>query len=146
MTNTRKNVIVVGASYVGLNTANELVKVLPAETHRVILIDKHSHFHHLFAFPVSHSREQPMKAWTLCCTPRPPSTKIFSPKPSAGIHGIRSKILTRFSPAHSGSRLLHRTSTRPSFRSGSRNRTFTCPRRPFRPSLRLMSSSRAKYN
>ncbi|KAK4048629.1 hypothetical protein OIV83_004599 [Microbotryomycetes sp. JL201] len=46
-----RNVVVVGASYVGLGAANELVKLLPKQTHRVILLDKHSHFHHLFAFP-----------------------------------------------------------------------------------------------
>ncbi|KAK4053980.1 hypothetical protein OIO90_003625 [Microbotryomycetes sp. JL221] len=49
--NDLKNVVVVGASYVGLGAANELVKLLPTSTHRVILLDKHSHFHHLFAFP-----------------------------------------------------------------------------------------------
>ncbi|KAM0787304.1 hypothetical protein ACM66B_007080 [Microbotryomycetes sp. NB124-2] len=46
-----RNIVVVGASYVGLGAANELVKLLPQESHRVILLDKHSHFHHLFAFP-----------------------------------------------------------------------------------------------
>ncbi|CAN8101561.1 unnamed protein product [Discula destructiva] len=45
-----RNVIVVGGSYVGVNTAKQLADVLPA-THRVLLIDPHSHFNHLFAFP-----------------------------------------------------------------------------------------------
>ncbi|KAK0725079.1 hypothetical protein B0H67DRAFT_569526 [Lasiosphaeris hirsuta] len=45
-----KNVVVVGGSYVGISAAKELASLLPA-THRVLLIEPHSHFHHLFAFP-----------------------------------------------------------------------------------------------
>ncbi|KAG8159998.1 hypothetical protein KVR01_010635 [Diaporthe batatas] len=45
-----RNVVVIGGSYVGINAAKELANVLPA-THRVLLIDPHSHFNHLFAFP-----------------------------------------------------------------------------------------------
>ncbi|KAK3346141.1 hypothetical protein B0T25DRAFT_462460 [Lasiosphaeria hispida] len=45
-----RNVVVVGGSYVGINAAKELATLLPA-THRVLLIEPHSHFHHLFAFP-----------------------------------------------------------------------------------------------
>jgi 2-polyprenyl-6-methoxyphenol hydroxylase-like FAD-dependent oxidoreductase len=44
-----KNIIVVGGSYVGKATAQELAKIIPS-THRVLLIEPHSHFHHLFAF------------------------------------------------------------------------------------------------
>ncbi|KAL3457988.1 hypothetical protein BJX64DRAFT_237690 [Aspergillus heterothallicus] len=50
MASTLKNIIVVGGSYVGKATAQELAKIIP-ETHRVLLIEPHSHFHHLFAFP-----------------------------------------------------------------------------------------------
>ncbi|KAL4778064.1 hypothetical protein BJX76DRAFT_366777 [Aspergillus varians] len=50
MANALKNVIVVGGSYVGKSTAQELARVVP-NTHRVLLIEPHSHFHHLFAFP-----------------------------------------------------------------------------------------------
>ncbi|KAL4959053.1 NAD(P)/FAD-dependent oxidoreductase [Aspergillus stella-maris] len=45
-----KNIIVVGGSYVGKSTAQELARSLPT-SHRVLLIEPHSHFHHLFAFP-----------------------------------------------------------------------------------------------
>ncbi|KAH6623784.1 hypothetical protein F5144DRAFT_496796 [Chaetomium tenue] len=45
-----RNVVVVGGSYVGLSAARELANILPA-THRVLLVEPHSHFHHLFAFP-----------------------------------------------------------------------------------------------
>ncbi|ETS85423.1 hypothetical protein PFICI_03448 [Pestalotiopsis fici W106-1] len=45
-----KNVIVVGGSYVGMATTKELASILPA-THRILLVEPHSHFHHLFAFP-----------------------------------------------------------------------------------------------
>ncbi|KXX79699.1 Apoptosis-inducing factor A [Madurella mycetomatis] len=50
MAGTLRNVVVVGGSFVGLNTAKELASLLPA-THRVLLVEPHSHFHHLFAFP-----------------------------------------------------------------------------------------------
>ncbi|RDW70683.1 NAD(P)/FAD-dependent oxidoreductase [Aspergillus mulundensis] len=50
MASALKNIIVVGGSYVGKSTAQELAKVVP-NTHRVLLIEPHSHFHHLFAFP-----------------------------------------------------------------------------------------------
>ncbi|WZH48592.1 Oxidoreductase [Fusarium acuminatum] len=50
MTAGLKNVIVIGGSYVGLAAVKELATLLPV-THRVLLIEPHSHFHHLFAFP-----------------------------------------------------------------------------------------------
>ncbi|KAH8686505.1 hypothetical protein BGZ61DRAFT_52986 [Ilyonectria robusta] len=45
-----KNVVVLGGSYVGLAAVKELTAALP-KTHRVLLVEPHSHFHHLFAFP-----------------------------------------------------------------------------------------------
>ncbi|KAM5511609.1 oxidoreductase [Fusarium oxysporum f. sp. phaseoli] len=45
-----RTVIVLGGSYVGLATTKALASVLPA-THRILLVEPHSHFHHLFAFP-----------------------------------------------------------------------------------------------
>ncbi|KIR26356.1 oxidoreductase [Cryptococcus deuterogattii LA55] len=50
MSSPLRNVIVVGGSYVGSKAAQELAVVLPP-THRVLLVEPHSHFHHLFAFP-----------------------------------------------------------------------------------------------
>ncbi|WOO85719.1 Fe-regulated protein 8 [Vanrija pseudolonga] len=50
MVTALKNAVVVGASYVGINAAQQLAAVLPA-TYRVVLVEPHSHFHHLFAFP-----------------------------------------------------------------------------------------------
>jgi 2-polyprenyl-6-methoxyphenol hydroxylase-like FAD-dependent oxidoreductase len=52
MATALKNVIVVGGSYVGKATAQELARIIPS-THRVLLIEPHSHFHHLFAFVCS---------------------------------------------------------------------------------------------
>ncbi|KAL4869199.1 hypothetical protein BDV12DRAFT_208738 [Aspergillus spectabilis] len=51
MSSTLRNIIVVGGSYVGKATAQELARLVPGSTHRVLLIEPHSHFHHLFAFP-----------------------------------------------------------------------------------------------
>ncbi|KAK1574082.1 uncharacterized protein LY79DRAFT_640394 [Colletotrichum navitas] len=45
-----KNVVVLGGSYVGLGAVKELAASLPA-SHRILLVEPHSHFHHLFAFP-----------------------------------------------------------------------------------------------
>ncbi|GAA5987008.1 hypothetical protein JCM11641_004417 [Rhodosporidiobolus odoratus] len=46
-----KNVIVIGGSYVGLMAAKELIELLNPDTHRVVVVDKNSHFGHLFAYP-----------------------------------------------------------------------------------------------
>ncbi|KAK4705113.1 apoptosis-inducing factor 2, partial [Phenoliferia sp. Uapishka_3] len=51
MADSLKNVVVVGGSYVGLATAQELVSALSPDTYRVLVIEKNSHFSHLFAFP-----------------------------------------------------------------------------------------------
>ncbi|CEO58272.1 hypothetical protein PMG11_03003 [Penicillium brasilianum] len=45
-----RNIIVVGGSFVGRSTAQELAKIIPP-THRILLTEPHSHFHHLFTFP-----------------------------------------------------------------------------------------------
>ncbi|KAI0419699.1 hypothetical protein F5X98DRAFT_69863 [Xylaria grammica] len=50
MATSLRNIIVVGGSYVGVATTQGLANILPS-THRVLLIEPHSHFHHLFAFP-----------------------------------------------------------------------------------------------
>lgn len=47
---TPKNVVVVGGSYVGLNLAESLAKS-SEDRFRVLLVEKNSHFQHLFAFP-----------------------------------------------------------------------------------------------
>lgn len=47
---TPKNVVVVGGSYVGLNLAETLAKT-SSDQYRVLLVEKNSHFQHLFAFP-----------------------------------------------------------------------------------------------
>ncbi|KAJ5588013.1 uncharacterized protein N7459_003778 [Penicillium hispanicum] len=44
-----RNILVVGGSFVGRTTAQELARVIPP-THRVLLTEPHSHFHHLFTF------------------------------------------------------------------------------------------------
>ncbi|KAJ5260558.1 hypothetical protein N7478_012163 [Penicillium angulare] len=48
--NALRNIVVVGGSFVGRGTAQQLAGVIPS-THRVLLIEPHSHFHHLFTFP-----------------------------------------------------------------------------------------------
>lgn len=50
MVSQLKNVLVIGGSYIGTRAALELATALPP-THRVLLVEPHSHFQHLFAFP-----------------------------------------------------------------------------------------------
>ncbi|KAF2152170.1 FAD/NAD(P)-binding domain-containing protein [Myriangium duriaei CBS 260.36] len=45
-----RNIVVIGGSYVGVNTAQQLAKAF-AGRFNVLLIEKNSHFQHLFAFP-----------------------------------------------------------------------------------------------
>lgn len=47
---TPRNVVVVGGSYVGLGLAESLAKT-SEDRFRVLLVEKNSHFQHLFAFP-----------------------------------------------------------------------------------------------
>ncbi|KIV91141.1 hypothetical protein PV10_05717 [Exophiala mesophila] len=76
-----KNVVVVGGSYVGRAAAQELARVIPS-THRVLLIEPHSHFHHLFTFPrfaILPGHEH--KAFV-------PYTGIFSSVPNPAQHAV----------------------------------------------------------
>ncbi|GIC84267.1 NAD(P)/FAD-dependent oxidoreductase [Aspergillus udagawae] len=83
-----KNIIVVGGSYVGRATAQELARVVP-ETHRVLLIEPHSHFHHLFAFPrFAIVPGQEHKAFI-------PYTGIFSAVPRPSTHAVvQARVLS----------------------------------------------------
>ncbi|RMZ80925.1 hypothetical protein DV737_g2721, partial [Chaetothyriales sp. CBS 132003] len=44
------NIVVIGGSYVGKAAAQKLAEVVPP-THKVLLIEPHAHFHHIFTFP-----------------------------------------------------------------------------------------------
>lgn len=48
--NRPPTVAIVGGSYVGMNLAKSLLPALPA-THRVVVVEANSHFHHLFSLP-----------------------------------------------------------------------------------------------
>ncbi|KAF4949227.1 hypothetical protein FSARC_13533 [Fusarium sarcochroum] len=87
MTAGLKNVIVIGGSYVGLAAVKELATLLPV-THRVLLIEPHSHFHHLFAFPrFAIVPEHEHKAFI-------PYTGFFSSLPNAANHSIvRARVV-----------------------------------------------------
>lgn len=83
-----RNVLVIGGSYVGVNTAKELANALPA-TYRVLLIDPHSHFNHLFAFPrFAILPELEHKAFI-------PYTGVFAASPNKDKHAIiQAKVLS----------------------------------------------------
>ncbi|KAF7137102.1 hypothetical protein CNMCM5793_007115 [Aspergillus hiratsukae] len=86
-----KNVIVVGGSYVGRATAQELARVIP-ETYRVLLIEPHSHFHHLFAFPrFAIVPGQEHKAFI-------PYTGLFSSVPRPSTHAVVQARVLSVSP------------------------------------------------
>ncbi|XHG06565.1 hypothetical protein AWENTII_009754 [Aspergillus wentii] len=88
MTNLLKNIIVVGGSFVGRTTAQELARVLP-DTHRVLLIEPHSHFHHLFTFPrFAIVPGQEHKAFI-------PYNKIYHAAPNASSHTVvQARVLS----------------------------------------------------
>ncbi|KAF9101304.1 hypothetical protein BGX27_011537 [Mortierella sp. AM989] len=46
----KKNVVIIGGSCVAVSASLTAKKILPS-THRIIIIEKHSHFHYMFAFP-----------------------------------------------------------------------------------------------
>ncbi|GAA5984009.1 hypothetical protein JCM5350_004990 [Sporobolomyces pararoseus] len=47
-----KNIVVVGGSYVGLMAAQEVIRLLPQDSeYQVVVVEKNSHFSHLFAYP-----------------------------------------------------------------------------------------------
>ncbi|KAN0064182.1 hypothetical protein ACQY0O_003349 [Thecaphora frezii] len=46
----KSTIAVIGGSYVGLRLATSLAKLVPS-THRVLVVESNSHFHHLFTFP-----------------------------------------------------------------------------------------------
>ncbi|KAG0199711.1 hypothetical protein BGX28_007068 [Mortierella sp. GBA30] len=48
--NQKKNIVIIGGSCVAISAILTAKKILPA-THRVIVIERHSHFHYVFAFP-----------------------------------------------------------------------------------------------
>ncbi|KAI3327350.1 FAD/NAD(P)-binding domain-containing protein [Xylariaceae sp. AK1471] len=93
-----KNIIVVGGSYVGAATTQGLANLLPA-THRILLIEPHSHFHHLFAFPrfaILPTYEH--KAFI-------PYTNIFAAAPNPSRHDV---VRARVSALHPGRVVLDR--------------------------------------
>ncbi|OQD68739.1 hypothetical protein PENDEC_c031G06450 [Penicillium decumbens] len=87
-TNLLRNVIVIGGSFVGRATAQELAKVIPP-THRVLLIEGHSHFHHLFTFPrFAIVSGQEHKAFI-------PYSGIFAGLPNSASHGVaQARVLS----------------------------------------------------
>ncbi|KAK2027552.1 FAD/NAD(P)-binding domain-containing protein [Colletotrichum zoysiae] len=76
-----KNVVVLGGSYVGLNAVKELAAALPA-SHRILLVEPHTHFHHLFAFPrFSVLPKHEHKAFI-------PYTAVFAGSPDSSRHQV----------------------------------------------------------
>ncbi|KAJ5569378.1 hypothetical protein N7450_011864 [Penicillium hetheringtonii] len=91
--NTLRNIIVVGGSFVGRSTAQELAKIIPP-THRVLLTEPHSHFHHLFTFPrFAIVPGQEHKAFI-------PYSGIFSGTPNAASHGVVQARVLSVKPEH----------------------------------------------
>ncbi|OJJ78538.1 uncharacterized protein ASPGLDRAFT_138727 [Aspergillus glaucus CBS 516.65] len=95
MANALRNIIVVGGSFVGKATASELANVVP-NTHRVLLVEPHSHFHHLFTFPrfaIVPGHEH--KAFI-------PYTGLFSPNPkdSPSRHSVIQARALSVQPHH----------------------------------------------
>ncbi|KAJ5909231.1 hypothetical protein N7495_001913 [Penicillium taxi] len=91
--NPLRNIIVVGGSFVGRATAQELAAIIP-KTHRVLLTEPHSHFHHLFTFPrfaIVPGNEH--KAFV-------PYSNIFAGVPNSASHGVIQARVTSVQPHH----------------------------------------------
>ncbi|KAI0270044.1 FAD/NAD-P-binding domain-containing protein [Gloeopeniophorella convolvens] len=78
---SKKNIVVVGGSYVGTRAADLIAQRLH-DTHRTILIEQHSHFHNLFDFPryavVPGLEHQAFIPYTTMFTHHPPgSTEVL---------------------------------------------------------------------
>ncbi|KAH8652137.1 hypothetical protein BX600DRAFT_516211 [Xylariales sp. PMI_506] len=88
-----KNVIVVGGSYVGMAATKELASILPS-TYRILMIEPHSHFNHLFAFPrfsVLPSHEH--KAFI-------PYSGTFASSPNRDQHAVVKARVASLKPDH----------------------------------------------
>ncbi|KAG0027191.1 hypothetical protein BGZ81_005815 [Podila clonocystis] len=85
--NQKKNVVVIGGSCVAVSTILTGKKILPS-THRLIIIEKHSHFHYMFAFP----RACVIQDWENELFV--PYTKVFEDAPDKGqvIHALATNI------------------------------------------------------
>ncbi|KAJ5186116.1 hypothetical protein N7472_010956 [Penicillium cf. griseofulvum] len=93
MTTSLRNIIVVGGSFVGRTTAQELARIVPS-THRVLLTEPHSHFHHLFTFPrFAIVPEQEHKAFI-------PYSGIFNESPNPSSHGVVQARVLSVKPAY----------------------------------------------
>ncbi|KAJ5359780.1 hypothetical protein N7517_008971 [Penicillium concentricum] len=93
MATSLRNVIVVGGSFVGRTTAQELARIVPS-THRVLLTEPHSHFHHLFTFPrFAIVPGQEHKAFI-------PYSGIFNASPSPSSHGVVQARVLSVKPTH----------------------------------------------
>ncbi|KAJ9397562.1 hypothetical protein DTO282F9_5567 [Paecilomyces variotii] len=88
MTPLIKNIVVVGGSYVGRATAQELARIIP-KSHRVLLIEPHSHFNHLFAFPrFSIVPDHEHKAFI-------PYSNLFAATPDPSAHAVvQARVLS----------------------------------------------------
>ncbi|KAJ5772738.1 hypothetical protein N7457_007634 [Penicillium paradoxum] len=93
MANSLRNIIVVGGSFVGRTTAQELARIVPS-THRVLLTEPHSHFHHLFTFPrFAIVPGQEHKAFI-------PYSGIFNTSPNPASHSVVQARVLSVRPTH----------------------------------------------
>ncbi|KAJ7904672.1 FAD/NAD-P-binding domain-containing protein [Mycena olivaceomarginata] len=88
-TSTKPNIVVIGGSYVGTNFVDRIAPEV-FETHHTVLLEKNSHFHHLFAFPRFAAVPLPPNKMLI------PYTNAFHAAPPGStsiVHGIAAQIL-----------------------------------------------------
>ncbi|EKV06614.1 Amid-like NADH oxidoreductase, putative [Penicillium digitatum] len=93
MSTSLRNIVVIGGSFVGRTTAQELARIVPS-THRVLLTEPHSHFHHLFTFPrfaIVPGHEH--KSFV-------PYSEIFNASPNSSSHGVIQARVLSVKPTH----------------------------------------------
>ncbi|KAF9268462.1 FAD/NAD(P)-binding domain-containing protein [Marasmius fiardii PR-910] len=103
-TRAKPNIVVVGGSYVGAKVIDHLAPLVH-ETHNIVLVEKNSHFQHLFAFPrmnvipgYDHRAFIPYTSAFFKAVDSDTLTKESS-KPSSSIT-VHQGLVTRISPSH----------------------------------------------
>ncbi|KAJ7765027.1 FAD/NAD-P-binding domain-containing protein [Mycena maculata] len=87
-TTAKKNIVVVGGSYVGIKFVDTIAPEV-FETHNTVLVEKNSHFEHIFAFPrlgVAGSTKKAFVPYTNAFHATPPNS-------TSVVHGVAAQIL-----------------------------------------------------
>lgn len=104
------NIVIIGASYVGSALVSSLVSIVP-EGHRIVHIEKNSHFGHLFAFPrfaLTDAQGSTHKAFIPFVSPPGAEEKLVRVRGNAVEITKERVVLDRDSPAFAGKEIPYK--------------------------------------